>query len=390
MEICKKENCTGCYACVNSCARNCINMCEDELGVLHPVVDTEKCVECGACIRVCPANTTVSSSLPSKCYAVINDNKKEILTCATSGLGWMISQYTLLNKGGVVFATLYDKQMTPRITEIDNLADLERTKGSKYVQSIVGETTFQRIRELLKNNVFVTFIGTPCQVAGLKQFLKKDYANLLLVDLLCHGVVPTRYFKEELSHLSQQHQLKDITDVRFRGNDGNNYILTIWGKDGDKIYSSRAYSQPYFSGFMIGTTLRENCFNCQYAKVERVGDLTIGDFIGLGATIPFEYEKENISFVSVNTPKGVENIERLRKHYTQLHFIERSYEERLVYANSLLKPTLRHPSVKKFRALYPTHGYVQAIRSALKKELLWAQTKEKLIWLKPLVKLFKK
>ncbi len=387
MEICKKEHCTGCFACINSCTRNCIEMQEDDLGVMHPLVNTDKCIECGACIRSCPANNETESCLPIKIYAVVNNNHDEILTCATSGMGWLISKHTILN-GGTVFATIYDEQLTPRVTEISDIESLKLTKGSKYVQSLVGEGTLLRIRDLLKNEVPVTFIGTPCQAAGVKQFLKRDYPHLLLVDLLCHGVVPTSYFKSEVDYQKKAHQLKHITDVRFRGNDGNNFVFTMWDKQ-SKIYTSRAYSQPYFAGFLYGTTLRENCFNCRYAKKERVGDITIGDFIGLGASIPFEHKKENVSFLTVNTQKGVDLTETLMKTCPQLHFVERTYEERLAYPYSLLLPTLRHPSVNKFRELYPHYGYVLSVRKALRKQLLKEHIKEYLLWLKPILKLFK-
>lgn len=383
MEICKKEKCTGCYACVNSCRHACITMQEDEFGILYPCIDETKCKQCNACVRSCPVNNIVSKSEPQICYAVINKDKQEISNCATSGMGFLIAVYTITKRNGYVFATLYDDSLIPRFAEITNVDKLEYIKGSKYVQSIVGDNTMHRIRELLNKGQYVTFIGTPCQVSGLKQYLTKEYPNLLTVDLLCHGVCPTRYFIEEINYLKSKYKIKNISDVRFRGNDGYNYVLSLWNGE-RKEYSCHSGAQPYFAGFMYGTTLRPNCFQCDYAKTERIGDITIGDFIGLGKSIPFEYEKENVSFVSVNTSKGADMISLLKADCRQLAFYERTYKERCAYPYSLLKPAELHHSVALFSRYCPKYGYVRSVRKALRKELFWPVLKLHLSWLKPI------
>ena len=158
------------------------------------------------------------------------------------------------------------------------------------------------------------FIGTPCQIAGLKSFLRKEYQNLITVDLICHGVCPTRYFTEEVDYLSNKFKLKDISDARFRGNDGNNFRLTLWNKARRKLFPRDNYrekllrlsesQQFYIWGFLLGVTLRENCYACKYARPERISDITIGDFIGLGKEVPFDYPKANVSSVTINTEKG--------------------------------------------------------------------------------------
>lgn len=378
MEICPKDKCTGCYACVNACNRGCISMKEDELGCMHPVVDETNCVNCGLCKSSCPNNVVLKFAYPSKCYASWIDDKEKRKICASGGIGTCMSEY-VIKHGGVVFGSKYDAEMTPIMTCTEKIEELENFKGSRYVQSLVGNETYKKVRTFLRNGRLVLFVGTPCQVAGLKTFLRKDYDNLITVDLICHGVCPTKYLKEEVAYLTEKYKLKDIADIRFRGNDGNNFRLTLWNKDRRKLFPRNNYrekllhldeaQQYYILGFLFGISLRENCYSCNYSRPERIGDLTIGDFIGLGDTIKFSFSKKNVSSVTINTTKGNTFYNNVSKHTNSLKNVERSYEERLFYKPSLVEPFKRHPLNKTFTEAYPMQGYVSSIRTALKKEM---------------------
>lgn len=202
-----------------------------------------------------------------------------------------MSEY-VIKHGGVVFGSRYDSELTPIMTYTEKIDELERFKGSRYVQSLVGNDTYKDVRIFLRSGRLVLFIGTPCQIAGLKTFLRKDYDNLITVDLICHGVCPTKYFKEEVAYLTEKYNLNGVADIRFRGNDGNNFRLTLWNKDRRKLFPRDNYrekilrldeaQQYYIKGFLLGISMRENCYSCNYSRPERVSDITIGDFIGLG------------------------------------------------------------------------------------------------------------
>lgn len=230
MEICSENKCTGCAACVNICPRQCISLTENEYGELHPSVDETKCINCNLCAKTCPNNVPVVFNYPSHCYASwITDTDKRSL-CASGGIGTIMAEYAIRHKHGVVFGTAYDDNFIPRVTYTETIEGLEAFKGSKYVQSIISPDTFKQVKDFLRNGRFVLYVGTPCQIAGLKTFLRKDYDNLITIDLICHGVCPTKYFKEEVDYLVNKHQIEGLSDVRFRGNDGNNFALTLWDK----------------------------------------------------------------------------------------------------------------------------------------------------------------
>ena len=378
-DICNYYKCTGCYACANVCPKKCITLDKDSYGEIHPVVDTQLCIDCKLCQKTCPNNRNLSFNYPEHCYAawITDANKRKI--CASGGIGTEFSEY-VINHGGVIFGSRYDENLNPIITWTDQIADLEKFKGSRYVQSEVGNHTFQQVKEFLSQGKKVLYIGTPCQIAGLYGFLKKSYENLITVDLICHGVSPSTYLKEEVQYLSSKFKLHGISDARFRGNDGNNYRLTLWDKDRRKLFPMNNYRQKifdicylddyYIQGFLKGVSLRENCYSCKYARPDRISDITIGDFIGLGKKIPFEYHTQaNISSVTTNTQKGYNLLMSVKDACQQLILVERDYKERLEYKPSLVEPFKRDPRNQMFRKLYTTEGFSKAIRLVMKSEL---------------------
>ncbi len=378
MEICPHNECTGCYACVSACKHDCIKMEEDELGAIHPSVDENKCVNCGACRKVCPNNVSFDFKYPSACYASWITDKEKRRICASGGIGTTMSEYVIRN-GGVVFGSRYNESLVPIMTFTERLEELEHFKGSRYVQSLVGNDTYKQVKNFLLDDRQVLFIGTPCQIAGLKSFLRKEYQNLITVDLICHGVCPTRYFTEEVDYLSNKFKLKDISDARFRGNDGNNFRLTLWNKARRKLFPRDNYrekllrlsesQQFYIWGFLLGVTLRENCYACKYARPKRISDITIGDFIGLGKEVPFDYPKANVSSVTINTEKGDAFYKSVSESNDMLINVERNYGERLEYKPSLVEPFHRHPLNVKFKSNYPVYGFALSVRKVLHKEM---------------------
>lgn len=397
-EICPTGKCTACGACVNICPMKAISFKENEYGELHPFVDLNKCTGCGLCQKRCPNNNPNKFNQAGHCFAAwILDNEKRA-ECASGGVATMLSEYVVTEKKGVVFGTAYDANMIPRVTWVDALEGVEKLKGSKYVKSVVGADTFKKVLEFLDEDRYVLFIGTPCQISGLLSFLGGERENLLTVDLLCHGVCPVNYFISEIEYLKARYKIENVSNIRFRGNDednslmtffdrligrynSNNYKLSVWTKDrfGKPLlrYRGGPAENYYLAGFMKGISLRENCYSCSYARPERISDLTIGDFIGLGQEIPFEGPLINTSVVLTNSRKGEVLYSDVVEKKGGVVSMERPFSERLSYPFSLTKPFPHHILAPRFRKLYRKIGY----RSAIVKVLWVVLLKERIFGL---------
>ena len=351
-QLAKVKDCTGCAACSNACAHGAITMTPiDRLGSLYPQVNNDACVECKLCERVCPALRPVKQRLPQKVFAAwskdITENKKS----TSGGLATIFSK-KILQAGGIVYGCS-SIGMDVKHIRIDDIKDVDELRGSKYVQSLIGDV-YKRVRKDLLSKTQVLFIGTPCQVAGLLSFLRKPYDNLLTVDLICHGTPSLRLLQEHEEKIAPN---KKITKVGFR--DGGTYSLNLYS-DKDLIYSSnlwkKRYEDAYFNAFIKGYTFRESCYTCRYAHKERCSDITIGDFWGLGKEKPFHSDSPNagISVALVNTNKGAQF---LSANADALNLYERPLDEAVNGNPQLKSPKKKTLAMKVFRHLYMKSGF---------------------------------
>lgn len=347
------------------CPVRCISMRNDKFGELHPYIDETKCIQCNKCVKSCPNNASdLDFNYPKQCFASwITDTDKRATT-ASGGIGTVIAEYVIRSLNGIVLGTRYDDDCMPITAFADNVEDIEAFKGSKYVQSVVGTDTFRQVLQLLQEGRCVLYIATPCQIAGLKAFLHQDFERLITVDLLCHGVCPTSYFMDEVSYLKKKYHIEKLTSIRFRDNDGHNFKWTMWN-GGKLLFNRAAYCSYYFAGFLNGLLLRENCYSCHYAQPERVGDISIGDFIGLGDKEPFAFPTKNVSVVVLNTDKGENFYTQMSTSTSELQNIPRQYAERLQYPYSLKKTFPKHTKYDLFRQDYLVFGYNKAIHKTI-------------------------
>lgn len=351
--ICDKNRCTGCFACMNICPKNAIECQINEYGVTLPVIDNDKCIECNACINVCPVNNPVEKRYPLKCFAAWSNDEEERRTSTSGGVAAEISR-CIVEQGGIVFGAAFDEKLKVCHTSVESINCLQMFKGSKYVQSYIGYTMQEVKRELSKGRK-VLFIGTPCQIAGVKKYVGKEFDNLFLVDLICHGTPPMSYLEDYARDLYTE---DESVKISFR--DGNDYCLTISQKN-NVIYNKNANCDYYLLTFLRGIIQRENCYKCEYAQIKRCSDITLGDFWGLDRTTLENKYKGRISVVLVNTERG----SRLWGMCSDgLCFEEREISEAEKGNGPLRNPLSKPKERKQFLERVRTQKFSEAVKIA--------------------------
>lgn len=312
-----KENCCGCGACANACPSNAITMIEDEYGFIYPNINETICINCQKCKKQCQYQCEVKLSEPVSTYAAMSSDKELLLKSASGGVFASIAR-AVINKGGLVAGcamVITNNGLEPKHIMIDNIKDIEKLQGSKYVQSNMGDI-YLKIKKELETGKFCLFSGTPCQVGGLKGFLgNKSYANLLTIDIICHGTPSIKMFQDYLKVLSRNVKGR-IVDFRFRDKE-NGWGLKAsvsYKKNNGKICKKMLPVQlsSYYKLFLESHTYRINCYSCKYAGKNRIGDITIGDFWGIEQMHPNYLitnggeldDKQGISCMMLNTQQG--------------------------------------------------------------------------------------
>lgn len=326
--------CTGCSACSNACLKHAVEMKPvGRLGHLYPVVDEEICVDCKACERACPVLNLVPLQKAPYAIAAWAKSPEENKASTSGGVATAMAR-SILKSGGIVYGCA-NQGVEVQHVRIDDESDLELLRGSKYVQSTIG-LVFQQVKQDLKIGKRVLFIGTPCQNAGLRAYLRDVNENLILVDIVCHGVPSLKLLQE---HIKKITPLNKVKKFRFRDGIGGVFGLFLFNYSDDLIYQSdywrNHYDDSYYCLFMQGYTYRPSCNTCRYAQGQRCSDLTIGDFWGLGKESDFipVAPAFGYSVVLPNTEHGLKFLDNL---HDLLYMQERSLSE-AVNGNAQLK-----------------------------------------------------
>ena len=342
--ICEKDKCTGCFACYNVCPKSAIQMNEDEFGFIYPEIDKSKCINCNLCKKICPVINKLELQEPLKCLAARAKDEDVLKNSSSGGIATVISKNVIENKG-IIYGSVFSDNCTINHTRIDKIEDLKKTQGSKYVHSYINNC-YSLIKKDLENKHLVLFIGTPCQVAGLKNYLRKDYELLYTIDLICHGVPSQKFLKDEVNRIN--HSL-DIDRVDFRDKKYKERNFSI-KKDNNVIFNENWKKSPYFFTFMNSYTLRDNCYSCSYSSIKRCSDMTIGDFWGIPEESKFYSSKEKgVSVLIPTTPKGLHLIELIEDN---IEYEERNIEETIVENSHLRNPSEKSRKVDKFKKEY--------------------------------------
>lgn len=333
--ITEKNNCTGCNACMAICSEGVITNYKDGYDTVYPRIDNDGCVHCGKCSLVCPNNIKFVYKFPEKVYAAWSNDDYVKNRGASGGVASEIYLYGLKN-GYYMMGTFFEREKGVYFKVIQNEKDVEWACDSKYVFSDMT-MCFGEYEKKLNDGIKCIFIGLPCQVAAIKSYCtlkcKENIHNLVTIDIICHGVPNFEYLDQHLTKIEHKKKVK-VKSIRFRMI--SEFIMHLYDKEGQLIYKKGMHVDDlYYRAFAVNLDFRENCYHCKYARSERISDVTLGDYDGLGKLWPYHGIRSHESVVLCMTQLGENLIDRIN-----IHKMERPLAE-----PASGNTQLRHPSI---------------------------------------------
>ena len=329
----KKEECTGCTACMNICPQNAIEMKTDEEGFTYPFINKEKCIKCKLCENVCPNVKSITTKSNVKSYAVKHLDLQERKT-SSSGAA-------------------FDEKFRVVHKRAKNKEQRDEFKKSKYVQSDMGEI-FKQVKQDLADDRLVLFSGTPCQVDGLKNYLhNENIEKLYTCDLVCHGVPSPKIYSDYLKYITHNCKNK-LLSFDFRNNKygwGNTY--ETYKLDKRRERTNIIYRELFYSDL----TLRPSCYRCKYSNLNKASDITMGDFWGIEKNNSTFKDSDGVSLCIINSEKGKKLFESVKEN---LEYIETNIQDSLQY--NLVKPTQKPENREEFWNDYTKNGFQYIIK----------------------------
>lgn len=367
IEILRKQNCVGCGACSQKCPVDCISLLADEQGFLYPLVDRDRCIDCGLCEKICPVINQLDERKPMAVFASYNVDDEVRGESSSGGVFYEIASQ-VIDDGGIVFGARFDADWSVVHGFSETIEGIKEFRGSKYVQSRIG-TSYKDVEKFLKSGRIVLFSGTPCQIAGLKLFLRKDWGTqLITVDIVCHGVPSPLVWKEYLKKIvrpkgaefgkntvfSSLNNIPVITGIRFRdkrlgwekygfsvrgaateGSGKNSVFRPICNSkitEDTELLFEPMYENLYMQGFLKDIYLRPSCYECPAKSCKSGADITLGDYWGIQNCHPELYDAKGVSLVLANSDNGQALLNRCR-----INVYQTSYEDALNGNSALVK-----------------------------------------------------
>ena len=382
INIINKEDCVGCNGCVQICPQKCITFICDSQGFYYPKVDVSECINCGLCNKVCPVENQPTPTSPIKVYCAKNIEKSILESSSSGGVFYAIAKL-IIDEGGVVFGAGFDENWNVRHTYTEDLNGLVKFQTSKYVQSDISES-YINASKFLKEGRKVLFSGTPCQISGLKLYLRKDYgAQLTTVEVICHGVPSPGIWHEYLTKLSIElstskeansstydngvvHRIKRIN---FRDKklgwqkfglsihiDGSNKANSPDSKAfhymlSDVVFFQPFYENPYMLGFLNDLYLRPSCYACPAKSGKSQADISLADFWGIDKKYPEHFKNNFFSLVLVYSSNGIALLSE-----AAIEFCEVTYQDALSSNPAIIKSAKKPEKYYEFWKLYERIG----------------------------------
>ncbi len=364
IKIVNKQDCCGCSACVQRCPKHCITLKEDGEGFLYPHVNSDECIDCGLCEKVCPELHHGERHIPLEVYAAKNKDESIRMQSSSGGIFTLLAE-KVIQEGGVVFGAAFDANWEVMHTYAETMEGLVDFRGSKYMQSRIG-TAYQDAEYFLKQGRKVLFSGSPCQIKGLKLFLRKNYDNLIAVDFICHGVpspkVWREYLKETIARKGGKNSVLsypipckigiDAVDFRSKSTGWKKFSFaltlsetSVEGVKNTVLLSSVFSENPFMRAFLADLILRPSCYSCPSKSGRSGSDLTIADYWAIPQVAPEFDDDKGVSLVLVQTEKGKSFYQSLKEKTT---FIVTSYQEAQGANGGFKEKTPMHPKRSRF------------------------------------------
>lgn len=367
ISLAEKKDCCGCGACVQVCPKQCINMSADNEGFLYPQVDSSICIDCGLCEKVCPVINQNEPKEPLVVYAAKNNDEEIRLKSSSGGIFTLLAE-KVIAEGGVVFGAKFDADWNVVHDYTETVEGLAAFRGSKYVQSVIGDN-YKIAKQFLCDGRKVLFSGTPCQIAGLKRYLRKEYDDLLTVDVVCHGVPSPMVWRDYLDYKrakrvagrntvsSSLNEMPVITGISFRDKTNG------WKKYGFKVcYAASGaventvsksanttnceitpFNEDLFmTGFLKNLYLRPSCYHCAARQGKSGADTSIADYWGVQNIHPEIDDNKGTGLVLINTERGAQCYNAIRD---QIECLISSYDNAIKQNPCIVKSV----AIPKFR-----------------------------------------
>lgn len=388
IEIKEKSSCCGCNACGQICPKQCISMKRDEEGFLYPTVDSTTCINCGLCEKVCPILNQSDSKKPIVVYASKNKDENIRLKSSSGGIFTLLAE-RIISEGGVVFGAKFDQNWNVIHDYTETYDGINAFRGSKYVQSIIGNN-YKLAKQFLDDDRKVLFSGTPCQIAGLKKYLRKEYGNLLTVEVVCHGVPSPMIWEDYLNYRIKQFADKQyinspsndsgltITDIFFRDktNGWNKYNFRIRYNIKDSItqhYYQKTEINParldlYMNGFLNNLYIRPSCYQCIAKQGKSNTDISIADYWNVQSVHKRFDDNKGCGLILLYTNKATEYYNNIS---CAVESIKSQYDKAIMYNHAIIGSATAPALRDEFWTLYKISGIdaISTICNRIKKPL---------------------
>lgn len=377
IDITDKTKCCGCTACQQACPKHCISMIEDSEGFLYPHADADICVDCGLCEKVCPVLHPYERTVAEpESYACKSNDENLVANSSSGGMFTMLAT-KIIEEGGVVFGARFSEDWSIRHDYTESIDGLSVFRGSKYVQSNLGDC-FSKIKNYLKDNRKVLFVGTPCQVAGLNHFLRKQYDNLYVIDIVCHSISSPKVWKLYLQDVSKGIKVRNIT-FRDKSEGWRSYGLHIQGQspDGKEITLDKGCQTKnlFMRGFLEDLTVRPSCSHCPARNYTTGSDIMLADCWRLDKYHPDWDDNKGMSQAIVLTEKGKHLLDLVKDEVFIRRIPYTEVEDKGVHA-PITRSTPAHPYREYFFANLDDSSMPRLIAYCLRKNDLRKNRKE--------------